>query len=282
MEFIAKNVDVFVPDGSELNAAMRKTTRLAITAHQDDTEIAALHGILECFGKNDSWFGGVTVTNGSGSPRTGVYADISDEEMMAIRRREQRKAALVGEYSFHIQLGYPSAVVKDPSNHDLVDDLTAILQAASADVVYIHNPADKHATHVATAIRSIEAIRRLPSDKAPSRVLGCEVWRGLDWLQDSAKVPLSVPGGNSLSAALLGVFDSQIAGGKRYDLAAAGRRVANATFFASHDTDEMDEAVYAIDLTPLVKNPDMSVSDFLSDAVEAFKRDVAKAIAAVS
>ncbi len=282
MELIAKDTDFFVPDGSTLRDAMCKTTRLAITAHQDDTEIAALHGILECFGKNDEWFGGVTVTNGSGSPRTGIYANISDKEMMAIRRLEQRKAALVGEYSFHIQLGYPSAAVKDPDLSDLVEDLATILKAASADVVYIHNPADKHATHVATAIRSIEALRRLPSDAKPSKVLGCEVWRGLDWLQDTEKVPLQVPGGNSLAAALLGVFDSQIAGGKRYDLAAAGRRVSNATFFASHDTDEMEEAVYAIDLTPLIENPNLAVSDFVLNAVDAFRKDVAAAIAAVS
>ena len=35
----------------------------------------------------------------------------------------------------------------------------------------------------------------------------------------------------NLHAALMGVFDSQIAGGKRYDLATAGRRRAHATYF---------------------------------------------------
>ena len=35
-------------------------------------------------------------------------------------------------------------------------------------------------------------------------------------------------------AALIGVFDSQIAGGKRHDLAVLGRRRANATYNASH------------------------------------------------
>jgi len=38
----------------------------------------------------------------------------------------------------------------------------------------------------------------------------------------------------NLQFALLGVFESQIAGGKRYDLALMGRRRANATYFESH------------------------------------------------
>ena len=38
----------------------------------------------------------------------------------------------------------------------------------------------------------------------------------------------------SLQAALIGVFDSQICGGKRYDLATQGRRRAHATYAASH------------------------------------------------
>jgi len=60
------------------------------------------------------------------------------------------------------------------------------------------------------------------------------VWRDLDWLVDSDKAPFDVSEHENLQAALLGVFDSQIAGGKRYDLASMGRRRANATYFESH------------------------------------------------
>jgi hypothetical protein len=55
-----------------------------------------------------------------------------------------------------------------------------------------------------------------------------------------------------LAAALLGVFDSQIAGGKRYDLATLGRRLANATFFESHEVDAHSALIWGMDLTPLV------------------------------
>lgn len=276
------DVDIFVPDGTCLDGAFEKTTRLAITAHQDDTEIAAIHGVMECFGRADEWFAGVTVTNGSGSPRSGRYGHLSDEEMMEVRLREQRKAAMVGEYAFHVQLGYSSSTVKDSSESGPFEDILSILRASRPEIVYIHNPADKHVTHVATALRSIEALRSLPEDVRPGKVFGCEVWRGLDWLQDDEKEFLGVDAGSGVAASLIGLFDSQVAGGKRYDLASSGRRLANATFFASHDTDDAGEAVYAMDLTPLVADPSLSVVDFVLAAIDRFKKDVSATIGSVS
>ena len=77
------------------------------------------------------------------------------------------------------------------------------------------------------------------------------MWRDLDWLTDARKVILDVSDREHLANALAGVFDSQIAGGKRYDRAVAGRRVANATFSDSHSVDQRTGAWYALDLTPL-------------------------------
>ncbi|MEI9866262.1 MAG: hypothetical protein WDN00_17245 [Limisphaerales bacterium] len=59
-------------------------------------------------------------------------------------------------------------------------------------------------------------------------MIGCEVWRNLDWLGDNEKFLMDVSGHDKLAARLNGVFASQIAGGKRYDLATLGRRSANA------------------------------------------------------
>ena len=84
---------------------------------------------------------------------------------------------------------------------------------------------------LAVALRVIEAIRRLDQAERPARLVGCEVWRALDWIVDSDKVQMNVSAHENLQFALLGVFDSQIAGGKRYDLASMGRRRANATYF---------------------------------------------------
>lgn len=274
MNFYKSTAEIFVPDGTEESAALKRTSHLCIGSHQDDIEIMAYHGIAECFGRQDRWMTGVIATNGAGSARTGVYEDFTDEEMQEVRRKEQRKAAYVGEYSAQIQLDYTSSEVKDPSNESVIEDLYAILQLTSPEVVYLHNPADKHDTHVGLLLRSLAALRRRPSGQLPKKVYGCEVWRDLDWLIDEDKKVLDVSNYPNIAASLVGIFDSQISGGKRYDLATAGRRLANATYFASHETDEASALTFALDLTPLVENSEMSMSEFVADYIERFHRDV--------
>jgi LmbE family N-acetylglucosaminyl deacetylase len=281
MRFHNEGADLYVPDGAEPEAALARTTHLAISAHQDDIEIMAYHGIAECFGRNDKWFAGVVVTNGAGSPRTGIYGHFSDEEMQKVRAVEQRKAAFVGEYGCQIQLGFSSSEVKNPKTAAVVEDLERILRIAKPGVVYLHNPADKHDTHVAVAMRSIAALRAVRGEASPQAVYGCEVWRDLDWLQDEDKRPLPVSARSNIAAALVGVFDSQVSGGKRYDLATAGRRLAHATYFASHGTDEESALSFAMDLTPLIRDPGMSVRTYVLGLVERFRADVEKRIGAV-
>jgi LmbE family N-acetylglucosaminyl deacetylase len=217
---------IFIPDGRPADEAFRRTTHLGIGAHQDDLEFMAFHGIIACYEKRS--FTGVTCTNGSGSARTGKFASFTDEEMMAVRRQEQNRAAEIGRYSAMIQLDYPSRVVKDPNDTSLREDLRQIFAATRPQIVYTHNPADKHDTHIGVVLA---VLRAMPASHRPAKVYGCEVWRDLDWLPDEKKVLLDVTGHDELAGKLNAVFESQIAGGKRYDLAVAGRRRANATFF---------------------------------------------------
>ncbi len=274
MKLANPRASVFVPDGLPEAEATKRITHLAIGAHQDDIEIMALDGVLRCFQEADFWFGAVTCTDGSGSPRAGKYAVYSDAQMAALRRREQEKAAIVGNYGLLVQLNYTSGQVKDPKNASLADDLAGIMRVCRPQAVYTHNIADKHETHVAVALAAIRAMRSLPADARPSRVLGCEVWRGLDWLQDEQKVALDLTGHDSLAAALIGVHDSQVAGGKRYDLASLGRRQANATYFQSHATDEAQSLWFAMDLTPLVQDANLNVAAFIGRHLDNFRNDV--------
>jgi LmbE family N-acetylglucosaminyl deacetylase len=252
---------------------------MAVGAHQDDLEIMAFDGILRCFQQDDKWFTGVVVTNGSGSPRDDLYKDYTDTEMRAVRRTEQVKAAVVGEYAAQVMLDYPSSAVKDGADRAPVEDLVRLLKAASPHVLYTHSLSDKHDTHVAVTLRVIEAIRSLPEAKRPQRVYGCEVWRDLDWLLGDDKVTFDVSAHQNLQAALLGVFDSQISGGKRYDLATMGRRRANATYYASHSTDIATGMIFAMDLTPLIENPDKDVGAFVLGLIDRFSRDVTDRLA---
>lgn len=263
-----------MPDGLAEDAALARTTHLGIVAHPDDLEILALPAILECFGRADRWFCGVVVTDGAGSARSGPYANVSDADMVAIRRAEQKKAALVGEYAAVAMLGLSSAEIKDPSRAEAVASLRALLLRARPEVVYTHNLADRHDTHVAVALAAIAACRALPSDARPRRILGGEVWRDLDWLAGPDKVAEDVSARESLAAALIGVFDSQITGGKRYDLAVLGRRRAHATYHESHHLDASTGLAFFMDLTPLLANGAPDAAAFVQGHVDRFAAEV--------
>ena len=278
MNFSRKDADIFVPDNAVMPDALARTTHLCIGAHQDDQEFMAYHGIAACFNNQDKWFSGVCVTNGAGSARSGAYEKYTDEEMMDIRRIEQRKAAYLGEYGCEIQLAHPSSSVKDANNEDVVSDLLQIFEVANPEVVYLHNPADKHDTHVASMLRSITALRSLPADQRPEKVYGAEIWRSLDWLNDEDKQILVVDAHRNLASSLFGIYDSQITGGKRYDLATMGRQAANATFFASHATDTNDAITWAVDLTPLINDESLVVADYILEFIKRLEEDVIRRI----
>jgi LmbE family N-acetylglucosaminyl deacetylase len=282
MKFHLDTAEIFIPDGQPIDSALARTTHLCFSAHQDDIEIMAASPIVECFQQKDKWFTGVVVTDGRGSPRNGLYEQYSDDEMRQVRFKEQRKAAYLGEFAAQVLLDFPSKIVKDASRQEPMDDILAILRATKPQIVYTHNLADKHDTHVATALRVIEALRKLDPAERPERIVGCEVWRALDWMVDSDKLKMDLSDHENLQFALLGVFDSQIAGGKRYDLASMGRRRANATYFESHGVDHTTGLSYGMDMTPLMNDASLDPTEFVSGLIQRFVNDVKERIGRMS
>jgi LmbE family N-acetylglucosaminyl deacetylase len=274
MKLSETKAEIWVPDGVEESRALARTTHMSIAAHQDDVEIMALEGVLEGFGKQEKWFTAVIVTNGAGSPRDGLYAAYTDEQMQVVRRLEQKKAAFVGEYSAVALLDHSSSAVKNSANSGPKEDLKALIAAARPGVIYTHNLADKHDTHVSVALRVIAAIRELPSDQRPRRLFGCEVWRDLDWMTDSDKVVFNLDGHENIATSLVGVFDSQIAGGKRYDLATISRRRAHATYHQSHAVDAAQMINFAMDLTPLVADEKLEPAAHVEGFIRRFAEEV--------
>ena len=274
MKFTESNADIWIPDGTAETTALSRVTHMGIGAHQDDLEIMCLEGILAGFGTPDKWFMGVVVTNGATSPRDGIYANYTNDEMVAVRRVEQKKAAFVGDYSAVAFLDHPSSALKSSSNPAAKDDLKALLSATRPEVVYTHNLADKHDTHIGVVLRTIEAIRELPPAERPKKVYGCEVWRDLDWLVDTDKVVFKLDKHENIAASLVGVFDSQIAGGKRYDLATMGRRRAHATYYQSHSVDAAQMINFGVDLTPLIQNDKLDPAEYIAGFVRRFAEDV--------
>ena len=274
MKLTKPRSEIYIPDQTPLENAFERTTHLAIAAHPDDIEIMAYEGISQCFHQPDQWFTSVTVTDGSTAPRAFLYADYSDDQMARTRAIEQRKAGLLGEYSAVVQLAYTSAEARDEQNSSVVRDILEILSLAHPKVLYTHNLADKHDTHIAVTLKVIEALRSLPASRQPASVLGCEVWRDLDWLVDEDKKVMDVSAHPNLASAMVALFDTQNSGSKRYDLASIGRRTANAIYHESHGTGGASMLSFAMDLTPLMHDHKLDPADYAATIIARFQKDV--------
>jgi LmbE family N-acetylglucosaminyl deacetylase len=274
MKLNGPKAEIWAPDGASEADALRRVTHLGIAAHQDDIEIMSMEGILKGFGSTEEWFMAVIVTDGAGSPRDGLYGNYTDEEMQVVRRLEQKKAAFVGEYSAVAFLNYSSSTIKNATNAAPRQDIKAILEATKPRVVYTHNLADKHDTHVSVVLRTIAAIRELPAAQRPEKLYGCEIWRDLDWMTDADKQLFVLDGHENIQASLVGVFDSQIAGGKRYDLATMARRRAHATYYQSHSVDASGLLNFGMDLTPLVQDDKLDPREYVLRLIQRFSDDV--------
>lgn len=282
MTLTEKNAEIWTPDGAAVDAALKRTTHMSIAAHQDDVEIMALEGVLAAFGRPDKWFTAAIVTNGAGSARDGIYANYTDEQMQEVRRLEQKKAAFVGEYSAVAFLNHPSGAVKDGKNAGPTNDIYALLMECQPEVLYTHNLADKHDTHVGVTLHTIRALRKMPKDKRPKKVYGCEVWRDLDWLNDNDKIAFNLDERENIAMSLVGVFDSQVTGGKRYDLATAGRRKAHATYHQSHSVDAAQNVNFGMDLTPLIENDALDPLEYVLGFIRHFEDEVKQRLAKLS
>ena len=274
LTLIQPEAELYFPIHSDDEHKLSDTTHLGIGAHPDDLEIIAIHGILEAYDHPQKYFTGVTITDGRGAPRSGPFANMSDDDLWRIRCNEQKKAAEIGHYHAQILLNYPSQAVKSTSCQNVVTDIKNIITVTSPAVIYTHNLADKHDTHVGSALCVIQALRELGPQPFLFKLYGCEAWRDLDWLIDNDKIPLDVSRHPDLQEALLTVYDSQIAGGKRYDKAVIGRRQAHATFFQSHQTDFASQLGFAMDLTPLIDDPDMDIEQFVSEHINNFHTEI--------
>jgi LmbE family N-acetylglucosaminyl deacetylase len=265
---------IYVPDGIEPGIALARTTHMAIVAHQDDAETIAHDIIARCYDNPREWFTAVIVTDGAGSTKTGQYAGISEKDLIKLRNTEQKEAARTGDYGALIILGHPSSDAKKTANNHITDEIARIIKWAKPDIIYTHNPFDSHDTHVAVMLRTIDALRFLQGEYNPDKLIGCEVWRSLDWLLPEDRLVLDVSLRPELAGKLLGVFKSQLGSGKRYDKAVIGRRQANATFDNARTPDASGAVTYAIDLTLLIENPGLDVSVFARKYMDRFRDDV--------
>ena len=247
---------------------------LCVCAHQDDCEIMAIDGILKGYYSKKFSFALVETTDGGGSARTGKFKDYTDEEMKAVRIKEQQAASELGRYNSLYMLNYSSKEVKDEKNTEISEDFLKIIKELKPEVIYTHSILDKHPTHIGVVLKLIAALRQLPKEEQPKLLYGCEVWRGLDWIKDEKKIGFNVSRNKRLQKKLLEVFESQVVGGKDYVMSTLGRRYQNATFYQSHSVDKFKMISFAIDMRPLLKKPDLSIKEFALSFVDDLKEEI--------
>jgi len=249
-----------------------ESTHLGIGAHADDLEIMAYHGIAHCFESEQSIFSGITVTDGVGSPQNETER-LDQEKLRTTRQKEQKEAAELGRYGFMAQLDYSSSGIKGCDREQATEEIFQILKAAQPEVVYLHQPGDKHPTHLAVLAASVAAIKRLPPEQRPQKVYGCEVWRDLDWLPDDQKIYLPTDRYPKLAHDLIELFQSQISAGVAYHHGTLGRRSANATFADPHFVKKGDSFTLAVELMPVI-NDEITLQDLALREVERFRHEV--------
>jgi hypothetical protein len=93
-------------------------------------------------------------------------------------------------------------------------------------------------------------------------------------MADEDKIVFAVDRRPNIAAALLGVHDTQNSGGKRIDQATLGRRQAHASYNASHAVDQVSALILAMDLSPLLVNPQLDPADYACSLVDHFRDEV--------
>ena len=170
MELFNKNAEIYVPDGVINEKALRRTTHMAIGAHQDDIEIMAYDGILKCLWPKrplvfcrdcNKW-----------RKEAAVMANISIQAIPKCRQFEpknKKKRQIMVNMVALFFLNYSSSDIKNPKNRNFIEDIKQLIIMAKPEVIYTHNLADKHDTHVSTAVKVIQALRELDKSLLPEK-----------------------------------------------------------------------------------------------------------------
>ncbi len=249
-------------------------THLAIGAHPDDLEIMAGPLIEECLQDDRKKFVGVVCTHGVSDSFISENSTQLISEKIKVRRSEQLKAAELAGYFAVIQLGHSSSDVKNPRFTILKEQLSELIKTIKPQKVYTHNPFDRHRTHRAVFRNVFESLR--DSQFRPEEFLGCEVWRGLDWLDSEKKRALSI-NDTAFIEKLISCFSSQQDSQRDYALGLRSRLKANQTFNDAYKSLESDHILYALDLKHLLeKKTQVKLSHALAEFLDPLLGELIK------
>ncbi len=270
-----KNFEFFSPFNLELSKALASAKIIGIGAHSDDLDFMCLSAIEAGRKAGASNFLGVVVSDGSGSTRGEAFKDLSPAAFAEVRKREQREAATWASYSGVIQLNHSSALIRQAKAEKLESDFLEIFGNGKIETVFTHSPFDRHPTHRALCVHLLRALQKLPKSRRPKKVIGCEVWRSLDWIPASKKIIFPVSSSESQMKTLFDLYQSQIVGAKNYTQAVIGRKRSNATFSESHLADNSAFAEYGIDLTAVATGK-ITLQKYAQQMLDLFQQEILK------
>jgi LmbE family N-acetylglucosaminyl deacetylase len=266
--------DYFSPKSLDLVSALGQSRIVGIGAHSDDLDFMCLSAIEKGrTADGQSTFFGMILSNGSGSKRGKAFESFSDSDFIELRRREQRESAGISGFTGVLQFSYPSAQVKRKSFAKLQTEVAALLAAAPVEAVFTHSPFDRHDTHRAVCFHVLSAIQSLPRARRPKKVIGCEVWRSLDWLPEKYRKIFPICTTEPQMRRLFSVYQSQILGAKNYVDAVIGRKRSHATFSESHERDAADFCEIGVDLSPVALGK-RSLNQFCDEVLQEFQKEI--------
>lgn len=280
-----------------LGNVLSKTTDTFTGAHQDDAEIMAGPMILKAQRTKGKQWLNIVVTDGASlknkldfrnaaqirDPRN-AKKPMSLEELVEIRRREQRRAAQKAETPV-IQLCYPSVTAMGHAGEGKKEEIANVLGTLFAAMpnmenAYGHNPMDKNLTHIGVFACWAAALRANAQNKKKLTVYGLECWRGFNSYPDKMLKKFEVETTKDLHTIEKWVepFQSQIVFQKRrYSEATAAMLVHNAAFCtAYHASNPPAGMALGIDMTRYIMKerlwePKDIVDDFMKKSMKLVK-----------
>ena len=284
-KFDYKNVDHLKYLGDYLT----DTTDLSCTAHQDDAEIENGIQILQAQRDPKKNFLNIIATDGASSKSRLNRADADAEgskgkpfelqELPERRWREQRDASSASKTP-SIQLGYPSNAVNglmgDGKKAEVVHILSGLFDSMpNLKDVFLHNPLDKHDTHLGVLACSVAAFRSMDSKDLPDNIVGMEGWGGLAGMPHGELVKFVTENKQDLEEikGWISLYTSQLDLQLRaYDKVTIALYEAHAGFVTDpHSLGVIEGMAIGVKLTDYIKNPDMQLEDMAEDLIRIMR-----------
>ncbi|MCQ2086778.1 MAG: PIG-L family deacetylase [Bacilli bacterium] len=240
---------------------------VCICAHPDDCELMAIDGIQRGYRATKYTFACVVTTDGLDAERCGRYLKMTDKRMVNILANEEKKAANIGRYNSVYFMNYSSEEARDQDNQDIINEYVEIIKELKPRVIYTHSLLDRHPTHVAVAVKVINALRTMKKGDQPKVLYGCESERNLEWVAPEKIVTFNISKNMRLQRQLISVHKSQNLA-RDYVNAAIGRRYVNAVFNKVETKKNAKLTAKAINMTTLLRRKEYPIKRFAMSFID--------------